>query len=49
MTEASGKGIKKKVSRVANRRMVTGQRVRKSHVWKKIERYLKKETEIRRG
>jgi hypothetical protein len=29
--------------------MVIGQTVRESHGWKKIERYLKRETEIRRG
>jgi hypothetical protein len=32
--------------RVRNRRMVTGQRVRESHVWKKIERYLKRERQV---
>jgi hypothetical protein len=46
----NGKGQKHSVSdtkrsvRVGNRRMVTGQRVRESHVWKKIERYWKRET-----
>ena len=46
----NGKGQKYSVSdtkgsvRVGNRRMVTGQRVRESHVWKKIERYWKRET-----
>ena len=47
-TEASSKEIKKMVSTVGNRRMVTGQRVRESHVWKKIERYWKRERERER-